>query len=309
MTLPEVTIYTDGACSPNPGIGGWGAVLLKNGSLYKELSGREETTTNNRMELNGALQSLRYLKTPHNVTLITDSTYVKNGITSWVKSWKRRGWLTAAKEPVKNRDLWEKLDREISRHQVRWQWVRGHSQDPWNERADELAVAARLKPSGRRVDGDRNREKPVGEAIAVFCGITYAHGSGRGSWAVILTYRQYTRILGGALKGDSANQLHLRAAIDALSALKRNLPVILYTTSGYLRDGLKNWLPGWRRRGWLTSQGKPVSNRELWQQLSAFTDELRIDVRVSKREEGPCLLQEAKELAREWSREFDGQQI
>ena len=107
MALPEVTMYTDGACSPNPGMGGWGAILLYQDRIQQEISGHEKETTNNRMELTAALRGLQMLKEPHHVTLVTDSTYLKNGITSWIHGWQCRGWLTADKQPVKNRDLWE----------------------------------------------------------------------------------------------------------------------------------------------------------------------------------------------------------
>ncbi len=299
MVFPEVTIYTDGACSPNPGVGGWAAVLLKNGRLYQELSGREEETTNNRMELAAALHGLLSLKEPHRVLVITDSTYVKNGICSWMSAWKRRGWLTAARQPVKNRDLWEQLDQVIRDHRVEWQWVRGHSEDPWNERADALAVAARSVRVREQTD-ELESAGPGNDTIAVFCGITYAPSRGAGSWAVILSYKQYVKVLGGSGKGDSANQFHLQALIAALSALKKDVPVTVYTTSAYLRDGVHSWLAGWQQRGWMTSQGKEVGNRDLWQRLAVLVGRFPVDIQVVTRKNGFCLLQEAKELARQW---------
>ena len=299
MLLPEVTIYTDGACNPNPGVGGWGAVLLKGGRLYRELSGREEKATNNRMELAAVINGLLSLKEPHRVLVVTDSTYVKNGICSWMDGWKRRGWLTAARQPVKNRDLWEQLDRVSRKHQVRWQWVRGHAEDPWNERADALAVAARSRQPKKQEDKVETA-RPGKERVAIFCGITYAPSHGTGSWAVILSYKRYMKVIGGAAKGDSANQFHLHSLLAALSALKKNIPVTVYTTSAYLRDGVHSWLAGWQRRGWITSQGREVGNRELWQQLAVLLDRFSVDIQVVSRENGYCLLQEAKVLAREW---------
>ena len=299
MALPEVTIYTDGACSPNPGVGGWAAVLLKDGRLFQELSGREAETTNNRMELAAALHGLLSLKEPHRVIVITDSTYVKNGICSWMSAWKRRGWLTSTRQPVKNRDLWEQLDQVIRDHRVDWQWVRGHSEDPWNERADALAVAARSVRIQEQT-GEVELTSPGNDTIAVFCGITYAPSRGAGSWAVILSYKQYVKVLGGSGEGDSANQFHLQALIAALSALKKDVPVTVYTTSGYLRDGVHSWLAGWQQRGWMTSQGKEVGNRDLWQRLAVLVGRFSVDIQVVTRKNGFCLLQEAKELAREW---------
>ncbi|MEE2722655.1 MAG: ribonuclease HI [Pseudomonadota bacterium] len=133
-----VEIFTDGACSGNPGPGGWGAILRWNGT-EKELKGGDSDTTNNRMELMAAIQALESLTRPVKADLYTDSTYVQKGITEWIHSWKNRGWKTASKKPVKNEDLWRRLDEAITRHDVSWHWVKGHAGHPENERADELA--------------------------------------------------------------------------------------------------------------------------------------------------------------------------
>ncbi len=138
MSKPSVTIFTDGACSGNPGPGGWGALLLFNGE-EKELTGGEFETTNNRMELMAAIQGLQALKKPCQVRLVTDSNYVKEGITTWIHNWKKNGWRTAGRKPVKNADLWQDLDTAITRHDITWEWVRGHTGHPENERADALA--------------------------------------------------------------------------------------------------------------------------------------------------------------------------
>jgi ribonuclease HI len=135
---PRVTIYTDGACSGNPGPGGWGA-LLQYGDAEKELCGGEADTTNNRMEMMAAIMALESLKRPMAIDLYTDSTYVRSGITEWLAGWKRRNWRTAAKKPVKNVDLWQRLDKATGEHDIAWHWVKGHAGNPGNERADELA--------------------------------------------------------------------------------------------------------------------------------------------------------------------------
>jgi ribonuclease HI len=140
MAGKRVEIFTDGACSGNPGPGGWGAVL-RYGDTEKELSGGEAETTNNRMELMAAIAALEALTRPMDVLLTTDSTYVKDGITKWIHGWKRNGWKTAAKKPVKNADLWQRLEAATERHRVEWAWVKGHAGHPENERADELARA------------------------------------------------------------------------------------------------------------------------------------------------------------------------
>jgi len=137
-----VDIYTDGACSGNPGPGGWGVVMRWKG-VDKELSGSEDDTTNNRMELMAAIQGLETLKREVNrVRVHTDSTYVKDGITKWIHGWKKNGWKTAAKKPVKNRDLWQRLEEALSGHDIAWHWIKGHSGHPENERCDELARLA-----------------------------------------------------------------------------------------------------------------------------------------------------------------------
>jgi ribonuclease HI len=144
MTKTHVTIYTDGACSGNPGPGGWGAFLSWNGH-EKDLNGGEADTTNNRMELMAAIVALETLTKPCRVDLYTDSTYVMKGMTEWLEGWKARGWKTAAKKAVKNKDLWERFDNAIQRHDVQFHWVKGHAGDPGNERADELARDGILK--------------------------------------------------------------------------------------------------------------------------------------------------------------------
>ncbi|MEN8197315.1 MAG: ribonuclease HI [Pseudomonadota bacterium] len=134
----SVEIYTDGACSGNPGPGGWGALLTFDGKT-KEITGGARSTTNNRMELMAAIKALEALKRPVAVRLHTDSTYLKNGITQWIHAWKAKGWKTANKKPVKNVDLWQRLEAAIERHRIEWRWVKGHSGHDGNERADELA--------------------------------------------------------------------------------------------------------------------------------------------------------------------------
>ncbi len=147
--MAELYAYTDGACSGNPGPGGWGVLLIaKDGDTVikeRDLCGGEPETTNNRMELMAAIMALETLARPSELTIITDSAYVKNGITGWLHGWKRNGWRTASKKPVKNVDLWQRLDEARDRHHVTWEWIKGHAGHPENERADELARAG-MKP-------------------------------------------------------------------------------------------------------------------------------------------------------------------
>jgi ribonuclease HI len=134
-----ITIYTDGACSGNPGIGGWGVVILEENKEDRLLNGGNDNTTNNRMELTAAIESLKYFEDQQTITLITDSKYVKDGIQSWIQNWKKNGWKTTAKKPVKNKELWINLDQLISKHIISWEWVKGHAGNIHNEKADYLA--------------------------------------------------------------------------------------------------------------------------------------------------------------------------
>ena len=138
LASPEIRITTDGACKGNPGPGGWAAILQWNGT-EKVLQGAERTTTNNRMEMTAVIEALASLKRTCDVVLYTDSEYVKNGITTWIHGWKARGWKTAAKQPVKNVELWQRMDALSQLHRIEWRWVKGHAGDPGNEKADELA--------------------------------------------------------------------------------------------------------------------------------------------------------------------------
>ena len=147
--MPELFAYTDGACSGNPGPGGWGVLLRamdgETVAKERELNGGEAETTNNRMELMAAIRALETLGRASRITVVTDSAYVKNGVTTWIHGWKRNGWKTADRKPVKNADLWQRLDEAQARHDVTWEWIKGHAGHPENERADELARAG-MKP-------------------------------------------------------------------------------------------------------------------------------------------------------------------
>jgi ribonuclease HI len=153
-TEEEVVVHTDGACTGNPGPGGWAAVLSWRGHL-REISGAEPRTTNNRMEMMAAIRALETLSRPMRVRLVTDSAYLRNGITEWLPAWKARGWRTADRKPVKNQDLWQRLDAAAARHEVSWAWTRGHAGDPLNERADGLARKAIRDAGGARRGGAR----------------------------------------------------------------------------------------------------------------------------------------------------------
>lgn len=299
---PALVIYTDGACSPNPGPGGWGAVIIKDGTIISELSGFEEQSTNNRMELTGAVEALRSLKNRSRIKLYTDSIYLKNGITDWINKWQRNNWRTANRKEVKNSDLWRQLLVQIERHEVDWHWVKGHAADPFNIRADELAVEARKESNPESTTITPAELDP--DNIHLFTGVTCKHAAGVGGWAVILNWRHHVRILGAGAAGMSANQLYLVALINGLNSLKKELPVDVHTHSGYLYDGATSWLNGWKNRNWRTREGGEVSNKQLWQELDQLLTRYQVSFHLENKENPHCYLQESKELAREFEQDF-----
>lgn len=286
----RVTIYTDGGCRPNPGPGGWGAVILEEGEPPRELSGAEPETTNNRMELTAAIEALAALDGPHEVELVTDSEYLRRGITEWLPRWRASGWKTSGKSDVRNRDLWERLSRELGRHTVRWRWVKGHAGDRWNERADALASA--------QIPSDT---VPVDDPGAVHAWLAVAASAkrGLGAWSAILVWGEHDRTLSGTVPGASGNRLHILGAIRALEALKKPSRVHLYTVSDYLARGATAWLGGWKRRGWTTRDGKPVAHRELWQALERAMGRHDVHWHVLDGGDPPRELEAARSAARE----------
>ena len=298
--LPRVTVYTDGACSPNPGPGGWGALYIGEGHDPVELSGYGGETTNNRMELTAVVSVLSALHSPHAITLYTDSQYVKNGITAWITKWQKNNWQTADKKPVKNVDLWKALLAESSRHEISWKWVRGHTLDKYNERADELAVAARKKGAAPAPAVGTGPSAGDDDTIHLHTGVTCSHATAVGGWAVILRWHQHVKVIGGRQTGTTANQLYIKAVIEGLSGLTRQFPVEVHTHSGYLRDGAATWLAGWKKRNWQTREGREVSNKELWQELSRLLETHTVRFTLDDRDNPLCHTLEAKLLAKEF---------
>jgi ribonuclease HI len=258
-TLPEVTLYTDGGADPNPGTGGWAAILIDPASgKAREISGGETHTTNNRMELTAAIRGLEALKCPCRVHVFTDSQYLRRGITDWLPGWVARGWRRKDGE-LQNEDLWRRLAELIDRHKVHWGWVKGHAGHRWNERADELAT---LEIRRQKSSGAARSAKPAAE---VFLRVSCA--GRKGGWAALIRRDGEETILSGGHSAATANQLDLLGAIAALESLPRGISVAVHTGSDYLRNGATRWLAGWKRRGWKTQDGQPVQNRELWERL------------------------------------------
>jgi ribonuclease HI len=297
MSLPKIVVYTDGSCKPNPGPGGWGAVLVNpKDNSYKELQGSEQESTNNRMELMAPIGALRSLNESYDVEIITDSKYVKNGITKWMARWQERGWLTLDMQEVKNKDLWQELLKEMKEHTISWSWVKGHSDNTYNDLADSLAAAARGKV-----------ELPFHDSAAVhmYIGITFKQKARIGGWCVVMTYLHHLKIAGGSCGDTTANRMYIETAVLALKHLKKKIPVYIYTYSGYLRDGAHDWLSGWVFRNWHTRDGREVSNRKQWEELKMYLDCLQVKFILVDKENSPCYLQEAKEMAQEYESLYD----
>jgi ribonuclease HI len=265
--IPEVTIYTDGGADPNPGRGGWAAILLDPATgKVRELSGGEPRATNNRMELTAAIRALESLTRPCRVKLLTDSQYLRKGITEWLPGWIARGWRRKDGE-LQNEDLWRRLAELIGSHQIHWGWVKGHAGNKWNERADELATLAireqRKQPGGESAT-------PAAEPVEAEVFLRVACSGRKGGWAALVRPAEGRTGEETVLSGPAtatANQLDLLGAIAALEALPKGISVAVYTGSDYLRNGASRWMEGWKRRGWKTQEGQPVQNRELWERL------------------------------------------
>ena len=268
--LPHIEIYTDGGCDPNPGPGGWGAIIRFKDREWV-LSGNDPDTTNNRMELQAGTAALAMLKETMGrcrIDLYTDSEYLRRGITEWIAAWEQNGWLTAGKQPVKNQDLWRRLQELTQAHEVYWHWLKGHTGHPLNERADRLATKAR-QALQRRAGRPAPPHPPDDShpAVEICVKASYRGAQGAGGWAAVLRRGEHVKTLSGREAGTSSNALLIRAAAQALQALTRPCHVYLYSDADYLVKGASEWIKGWQARNWRTREGKKVANRAEWETL------------------------------------------
>lgn len=260
--LPRVTVFTDGACDPNPGPGGWAAILKTSGK-QRELSGGEPNTTNNRMELRATIEALNALKRPCAVVLYTDSEYLRLGITSRLARWRANGWRTSAKRPVANQDLWQALIDAMAPHAIKWQWVRGHAGNRDNERADSLARAAIPR-------ADFAIEDPG--AVHLYAGASCRSATGPGGWAAVLCANGRQTEFSGFELDTTANRMQIRAVAEGLAQVPPGTRVHVHTSSDFVHRGATKWLGRWQRKGWRTKAGQPVKHVELWKALAAEVD-------------------------------------
>lgn len=249
----EVTIYTDGGCDPNPGIGGWAAILTY-GEHEKVLTGHDPTSTNNRMELTAAIAALRALTRPCTITFYTDSEYLRKGITQYIDKWAAKKW-----KDVANADLWQQLWPLVQKHQIDWHWVKGHAGNEYNERVDVLARQARLEITPpEEIDPHMPR---------LYLRASCKGNPGPGGWGVILEQDDETTQASGSMPQATNNRMELMAAIEGLLLLPPGSSVQIFTTSDYVYQGITQWIHGWRKRNWQKKGETPIANADLWQAL------------------------------------------
>ncbi len=286
VAAPVVEVYTDGSASPNPGPGGWAAVMVEAGRR-RNISGGEAHTTNNRMELQAALEAIKALPRSKTIRMHTDSQYLRLGITEYLADWLRAGWKTRGRQPVANQDLWQSLVKAMAGRKITWLWVRGHTGDLLNEAADQLAQKA----------GARHRQPraAVGRAESGCEAYLGASASAaHAGWGVVLVCRGATTNASGEVSGATANALVLHAALHALRHSSREAPLTVHASARYLVEGAAHNLERWRANGWRTSTGSAVRNRELWEAIAQLTR--KRDVRWVWEAASPTL-KEAEALA------------
>lgn len=305
---PAVTAYTDGGCDPNPGPGGW-AALLRFPEHEVALDGNDPQATNNQMELEAAIAALIYLAGRYGacvVDLYTDSTYLRQGIDEWIEGWFVRGWKTKGGQAVKNQALWRRLYDLAHVHQVHWHWVKGHAGDPFNERVDLLAGQARrrlfgMAPGQAGAPAPFSPPEPTDERpcppAELSIGASCQGSAGAGAWAAVLRVGGECRVLSDWEAETTSNLLLLQAAIAGLESLGEPCPVTVYTDSDYVGRGASQWVWEWQRRQWTTKTGRPVKNREHWEALLAAARRHQVTWQVVRGEPLPADLVQAKEAA------------
>lgn len=263
----EVIIYSDGGSDPNPGIGGW-AAILQFGEHEKVLTGNDPDTTNNRMELTAAVRALQALKRPCSINFYTDSQYLRKGITEWIDGWEKKGWKSASGKPVQNVDLWKILKPLTAKHTIEWHWVKGHAGNHMNERVDVLARQARL---------DITPEESLAEDVPKLYIRSSCKGNpGPGAWGAVLEIDGETEQLSGTETTTTNNRMEIMAAIQGILLLPAGSSVQVFTTSDYLFQGITKWIIGWRRRKWVKKDQKPVANADLWQALDKLIEQYSV---------------------------------
>jgi len=291
QSTKKIRVYTDGACKPNPGPGGWGAVIVYPDKKNMEMSGGDIDTTNNRMELMAAIKALDELNKDSDIILFTDSQYIRKGITKWVNIWKVKNWKTIEGTDVKNMDLWKELIAKAGLHKINWKWIKGHAGHKYNERADELARKARKNVESTPLPLDDKN------AIHIFTAVSYSTKTKNGAWVACLSYQQYEKCINGFEKNSSGNRMHIISAIQGLEQIKKNYPVHIYTVSDYLKDGASKWILKWANKNWQTIEGEKVKHKDLWIKLQKISQKYKISWHLVSKKNFPEQMSKAKDIA------------
>jgi ribonuclease HI len=310
--MVDVTIYTDGVCPDNRGLGGWGVVMLA-GEHVRELCGGEQGATTNRMELQAAISALNALKRPSTVELCTDSTYVIEGMETYLSAWKSRGWKTASREPVKNDDLWRVLDAIAEIHDIRWKWVKA-GQSEHNRHANALAnqgfkdlLAQANAVTQAHAEEAREERLEQREPVNVARQVTiYTDGSclgnpGPGGWAAIIQGGGITTELSGGMNDTTNNRMELTAALEGLESTDASR-VRLVTDSQYVIKGIEEWMPNWQRNNWRTQGNTPVKNADLWRRMAMAIKSVDLKLEWVKGHSGHPMNERCDSLAQEQAR-------
>jgi ribonuclease HI len=284
----KVIIYTDGGSDPNPGIGGWAAVL-QFGEHEKVLTGNDPQTTNNRMELQAAIGALQALKRPCTIEFHTDSEYLRKGITEWIEKWAANNFRKGSKA-IPNADLWQQLWPLTKQHEIEWHWVRGHAGNPLNERVDQLARQARLEITPE--------EELAEDVPRLYVRASCKGNPGPGGWGVVLERGAETEQASGSMLETTNNRMEITAVIEGLRLLPPGSTVQLFTTSDYLFQGATRWIHGWRKNKWQKKDGQPVANADLWQELDQLMGQYKIRWLNAKGQDNPALTEASLVAAR-----------
>lgn len=297
----KIEIFTDGGCKPNPGPGGWGVIIriVEKGQSGSEkinewyLSGNDQQTTNNRMEMQAAIAALGLingLAIECDVDLYTDSEYLKQGITQWVDGWEKNGWRTKEKDQVKNQLLWQTLMRLVRDQKINWHWLKGHDDHPHNERADQLATKARNALTKRPAKTPALQAKNVSwPDVNISVKVSFNASQGTGAWGVVIRMGEHTKNLSKRENGVTSNALLVRGAAEGLWALSKPCNVTIISDADYLIRGGSQWLKGWLARDWHTKDGKPVANQAEWEALLAAMHPHHINWKSERPDESPDL--------------------
>ena len=305
--------YTDGACRGNPGPGGWGAVLIQN-QFYTVMSGYSAQTTNNKMEMQAAIEVLSFIPPNSTISITTDSQYLKQGIQGWINNWKRNGWKLKGGGSVKNVERWQLLDKLVSERNVNWGWVKGHNGDALNELADNLATSAITNKRGVSATNDsaQNNEIPVSsltllprapqkirakqlnqkfqkvhlakflqhhnkiDVSYIYTDVACSSNPGPGGWGALIQQNGLEVELFDGEKNTSVNRMEMKAIINAVSSLPQRSVIHLTSNSQYIQNGINKWIKNWKKNGWKTANNTDVKNQDLWLKIDEINNNYQI---------------------------------